>query len=216
MITRTRRLKKLNAITAGIATRRPIAVALSASAMVDSVSFSASADFTARCWNALITPSTVPNRPTNGTLLPSVPSTIRLRSAARRQRARSECIASAVASGPCARTDRPRSPTWIGTPGPVADLAATRSASWRSNAPRALGDRPHRPERPAVELVAGQDRVLALGGGAAVGRPPHAVAEHRPGDDQLTGEQARAVGVRIVAGKQPGSDLVQHVARDRA
>ncbi|HEX2689502.1 MAG TPA: hypothetical protein VHN14_22930 [Kofleriaceae bacterium] len=71
----TWRTRTLYIATEGKATRRPTPVATRASAMpviTACVPWPWSAA-PARSWNARMMPSTVPNRPTNGALLPSVP-----------------------------------------------------------------------------------------------------------------------------------------------
>ena len=84
------RWKKLLNATAGMATTRPTAVATSASAMLDMTACGASACAAAcatgvlaaspSASNAPTTPMTVPKRPMNGALLPSVPRYARRRS----------------------------------------------------------------------------------------------------------------------------------------
>src|SRR6185312_9862532 len=69
----TWRVNALYAATAGSATSRPTPVATSASAMPDITADVPCSVEPARSWNARMMPSTVPNRPMNGALLPSVP-----------------------------------------------------------------------------------------------------------------------------------------------
>src|SRR5262249_6362362 len=70
---RRRRWKKLNARTAGIATNSPTAVATSASLMPAITTCAPPFPADDRSAKARMMPSTVPKRPMNGALLPSVP-----------------------------------------------------------------------------------------------------------------------------------------------
>ncbi len=61
-------------MTAGIAANRPIAVAISASAMAGATVASVACCTLPRAWNAVRMPQTVPNRPTYGLVEPIVAS----------------------------------------------------------------------------------------------------------------------------------------------
>ncbi len=71
--------KKLNAHTAGMATRRPNAVVMSASATPAEMAPMPPAPLAAMPTNALTIPIVVPSRPTNGAVAPTVASTPRPR-----------------------------------------------------------------------------------------------------------------------------------------
>ena len=67
---------ELKSTTAGIATKRPIAVATKASEIPAMTLSAPSAVLAAKSSNALIIPNTVPKRPIKGALEPVVPMTI--------------------------------------------------------------------------------------------------------------------------------------------
>src|SRR3954463_12286012 len=172
----------LNASTAGMATKRPTAVATSASEMpaitADGLDAPAARlAFEARSAKARMIPSTVPKRPMNGALFPSVPRTNSHCSYSSRRRSIVEATAFSTASCP-----------------PTDALSATRTTSASLASPPA----PFGPHRVPAGDPRGLRQFASLAEPEELGKPPrhppageveppiqhHHHAHHRKADEE--------------------------------